>query len=108
MSNRILALLPGRVTQICVAGILLAALADWPYGYYQFLRWAVCAGAVHCAWRASQDRRAWWVIGFVGLALLFNPFKIIHFRRDEWAWIDVLAALVFLAFPLPAKKRETA
>ncbi len=94
----------GRVVQLCVVVLLLAALADWPYGYYQFLRWAVCAGAVYCGWRASQEGRILWVVGFVGLALLFNPFQTIHFRRDEWAWIDILSALAFAAFaPTPRK-----
>lgn len=94
----------GREAQLCVAALLLSALADWPYGYYQFLRWAVSAGAAYCGWRASQEGRIWWVVGFVGLALLFNPFQAVHFRRDEWAWIDALSALAFAAFsPRPTK-----
>lgn len=72
----------GREAQLCLAVALLAALAGWPYGYYQFLRWAVCAGAAYCGWRASREGRAWWVVGFVGLALLFNPFRPVHFNRD--------------------------
>ena len=102
--NRLRAFGAGREAQIGVAVLLLAAVTDWPYGYYQFLRWAVCAAAAFCAWRASQDGRTAWLIGFVALALLFNPFHTIHFRRSEWAWIDALAALAFLAFP-PIKPR---
>ena len=102
--NRFRAVVAGREAQISAAVLLLAALADWPYGYYQFLRWAVCAAADFCAWRASQDGRTAWLIGFAGLALLFNPLHTIHFRRFEWAWIDALAAITFLAFP-PAKPK---
>ena len=40
----------------------------------------------------------------VGLVLLFNPIHTVHFRRGEWAWIDALAALAFLAFPHAKKK----
>lgn len=102
--NRYQAFVAGREAQICAAILLLAALADWLYGYYQFLRWAVCATAAFCAWKASEDGRTAWLIGFIGLALLFNPFYTIHFRRSEWAWIDALVALTFLAFS-PAKPK---
>lgn len=102
--NRFRAFMVGREAQISAAVLLLAALADWPYGYYQFLRCIVCATAAFCAWRASQGGRTAWLIGFVGLALLFNPFHTIHFRRSEWAWIDALVALAFLAFS-PAKPK---
>ena len=99
MLDRIKAAVSGREAQICVAVALVGALAHWPYGYYQLLRWIVCAGAAFLAWRASQDGRTWWILGFVGLALLFNPISVVHFRRGEWAWIDLLTAAVFLVFP---------
>ena len=95
----------GREVQICAAVLLLAALAPWPYGYYQFLRLAVCMAAAVSAWRATSDKRTTWVVLFVGLALLFNPLKTVHFSRTEWAWIDAIAALLFLAFT-PTKKKE--
>ena len=107
MLARILAYFNGREAQVCVAILLLGALADWPYGYYQFLRLATCAAAVFCAWKALQEKRTAWVIGFVGIALLFNPFRIVHFRRDEWAWIDAVVALLFLSFA-PSKKKTDA
>lgn len=91
--------------QVCTAVLLLAAMADWPFGYYQILRWTVCTAAACCAWRASRDGRTVWLIGFVGIALLFNPFHTIHFRRSEWAWIDALVAMAFLAFS-PAKAKD--
>ena len=104
MLKRVQAVLSQRETQVCAAALLLIALADWPYGYYQFLRWAICSASAVCAWRALRDGRTVWVIGFVGLALLFNPLHTVHFRKSEWAWIDALAALAFLAFS-PSKKK---
>lgn len=77
----------------------MLALADWPYGYYQFLRFAVFAAAALSSWRSWQDGSPFWAVALAGLALLFNPFLPVHFRRDEWAWIDILAALAFLACP---------
>lgn len=95
--------LVGREVQLCVTTLLLAAFMDWPYGYYQFLRLAVCAASAFCAWRAWPQRPLW-AIGMIGLILLFNPIFTINFRRSEWVWIDIMAALAFLAFP-PTKKK---
>ena len=97
--------LEGREVQVCAAVLLLGALADWPYGYYQFLRLAVCAAGGFCAWRAWMHRQPLWGSGMVGLVLLFNPILTVHFRRGEWAWIDALAALAFIACP-SAKKND--
>ena len=99
MLDRVKAAVLGREAQLSVAVALVGALADWPYGYYQLLRWIVCTGAAFLAWRASKDGRTWWILAFVGLALLFNPISVVHFRRDAWAWIDPLAAAVFLVSP---------
>lgn len=102
--NRMRTLLAGREIQVCAAALLLAAIADWPYGYYEFLRIAVCAAASVLAWRSSQTAWPLWAIFMAGIALLFNPIIPVHFQRAEWAWIDAVAAVVFLAFP-PVQKR---
>lgn len=93
--------------QMCVAGLLLAALADWPYGYYTFLRLGVCLVAGVLAWQSFQAERPAWGLAMTGLALLFNPFILVHFHRQEWAWIDMVSALVFLVCPTPKPKEPT-
>ncbi len=99
MLDRIKAFVFGREVQVCVAAVLFGALADWPYGYFQFLRWVVSTGAVYCALKSTQVKKTWWIVGFAGIALLFNPIQIVHFRRSEWLWIDIIVALVFLIHP---------
>lgn len=98
-----------RPIQIFAAILLLAALADWPYGYYTFLRLVVCLAAAFLAWQSFQAKRPPWGFAMTAIALLFNPFFLVHFHRHQWAWIDVLAAVAFLAFPpvprLPAPDR---
>jgi hypothetical protein len=87
--------LPGFVW-IGLALALFLALLDWPYGYYQFLRLAVCAGAAFIAfatWRASPV----WGCALVALALLFNPLVPVHFERGTWALIDAGAGVLLLA-----------
>jgi|SRR5450759_2969750 hypothetical protein len=94
----------GRQIQILAAILLLIALANWPYGYYQFLRLSVLAAAVISSWRKWREGSPFWAVVLASLALLFNPFQPVHFRREEWAWIDVLAALAFLACPATKPK----
>ena len=101
---RLRAYLAGREAQVCAAVLLLCALANWPYGYYQFLRLAVCAAGAFTAWLLWRSQRPIWAVVMAGLCLLFTPIHTVHFRRDEWAWINILAALVFLVCPLAKQK----
>ena len=103
--DRWMAFAKGRPIQMWVAGLLLAALADWPYGCYTFLRLAVCLAGTVLAWQSFQGRRPAWTLAMTGLALLFNPLILLHFHRQEWAWIDVAASLIFLACP-PSKLKD--
>jgi arginine exporter protein ArgO len=78
-----------------IAGVvLLGALGSWPYGYYRFLRWVVCAAAVIMAIGAYSGRMLWavWLLGFV--ALLFNPLAPVHLTREIWRPIDGVTAIV--------------
>lgn len=105
--DRWIAFAKGRLMQVCVAGLLLAALADWPYGYYTFLRLAVCLAGAILAWQSFRDQRPVWALAMTALALLFNPLILVHFHRQEWAWIDAVSALVFLVYPPPKPKDPT-
>jgi len=91
--------LPTRfvVAVLITAAMLLLALADWPYGYYQLLRIVVCAVA---AWGAvlayGMEKPGWaWLLG--ALAVLFNPVFPIYLEREVWAFIDVATAVLLIA-----------
>ena len=88
--------------------MLIAALADWPYGYYQLLRFVVCGVAAYVAYTAYNWQKIWavWLFGFI--ALLFNPLIPIHLSREIWQPIDVICTLVFsiTAFVLKEKSKE--
>ena len=112
MANRILHKRPHQIPCIVAAVGLLAALGDWPYGYYQLLRFVVCGVSVYVAVVAYGWKKLWatWVFGF--LAVLFNPLAPIHLSRDLWQPIDFACALLFavVAFVLkePAEKEDKA
>lgn len=76
--------------------MLVGALADWPYGYYQLLRWVVCGASIFVAYTTYSWKKVWatWIFGFI--ALLFNPLIPIHLTREIWKPIDVICAILFI------------
>ena len=86
---------PHAVPAIVAGAMLVVGVADWPYGYYQFLRWITCAAAVFVAWQAFAWHRQWAVWAFAFVGLLFNPIVPVHLNRDIWRVLDLGAAAFF-------------
>ncbi len=92
-----------------IAGLmLLLAVADHPYSYYQILRWVTCGVAAYSAFLAYENKKMTWVWIFGITAVLFNPIASIHFERETWQVLDVAAALVMFGSipffkPVPSK-----
>lgn len=88
------------VVAAAAAALLGVALLDLPYGYYQFLRVAVCAAALYVAYRLHADNQIVPLLGAAAIAILFNPLYEMEFDPDEWQVIDAAAALAFAAYAL--------
>ncbi len=108
MSECILDKRPHLIPCIVAAVALLMALGDWPYGYYQLLRFVVCGVSVYVAYMAYAWKKLWatWLFGIV--AVLFNPLAPIHLSRDLWQPIDFACAVIFglVAFLLKQPAQE--
>ena len=50
---------PHLIPCILTALLLLGALGDWPYAYYQFLRFAVCGVSAYVAYMAHGWKKLW-------------------------------------------------
>lgn len=94
---------PHLILSLIAAAMLLGALADWPYGYYQLLRFVTCGVSVYIAVLAYNWQKMWalWLFGFI--ALLFNPLIPIHLSRDVWQPIDFICAILFVIVALILK-----
>lgn len=71
--------------------LLALALADFPYGYYTFLRLVVCgvAGLLGwMSWRGSPLFRNFSILLFA-MAVLFNPLIPVHLSRETWAFLNI-------------------
>lgn len=95
---------PHLIPSLIAAAMLLGALVDLPYGYYQLLRFVVCGAGVFVAYIAFTRKKIWavWLFGFV--ALLFNPLIPIHLSKEIWQLIDFICAILFVVIVFVLKE----
>ena len=62
------------------------------------LRLVVCLTAGFLAWFCYTAKKiTWvWIMGFI--ALFFNPLVPLHFGRELWIVVDIIAATIFGVF----------
>lgn len=85
--------------------LLLGAFGDWPYGYFQFLRFVVCGTAAYAAFAEADSEKHAWLWMMIGVAVLFNPLVPVHLTRETWQPIDVAAAVFFGVFLVVRRRR---
>ena len=73
--------------------LLFLCLADMPYGYFQFVRFAGLLGFVLLAYKAHEQGRQTEMIVYGGLAMLFQPFIKIALGREMWNIVDVIVGI---------------
>lgn len=90
---------------IAIAFLFLALIDGWPYGFFTLLRFVVFASSVYVAWMAYEVQKEKWVWIFGFLAVLFNPFIVIHLNREIWSVVDLIIG-VFMIISLFALKLD--
>lgn len=92
-----------KAIKIILAILFFLCLADMPYGFYQFVRFAGLIGFAILAYKANQQGRQTEMIIYGGLALLFQPFFKIALGREIWNIVDVIVGigLLILIFMKP-------
>ncbi len=81
-----------------LAILLFLCLADMPYGYYQFVRFAAAAFFGYAAYQENEEGKKELVVVFVILALLFQPFFKIALGRTLWNIVDVIVGIGLLGY----------
>lgn len=94
-----------KAIKIVLAILFFLCLADFPYGYYQLVRFAGLVGFAILAYQAHEQGRHTEMIIYAGLALLFQPFFKITLGRQLWNIVDVIVGLglIISIFIKPAK-----
>jgi hypothetical protein len=85
-----------RVIKIFLAILFFICLADMPYGYYQFVRFAGLIGFTILAYEANQQGKQREMIIYGGLALLFQPFFKVALGREIWNIVDVVVGVALI------------
>jgi hypothetical protein len=85
-----------NIIKISLAILFFLCLADMPYGFYQFVRFAGLIGFAVLAYQANQQGRQTEMIIYGGLALLFQPFSKIALGRQMWNIVDVVVGIGLL------------
>lgn len=75
--------------------LLLVAIGNHPYSYYQFLRWSILIIAGYSAYLAYNKLKMGWAWVFGIIALLFNPIFPFYLQKETWQFIDVVVAVIF-------------
>lgn len=99
-----------NIVVIISSTFLFLALFDvWPYGFFTLLRFVVFASSAYVAWTAYKAQKEKWVWLFGFLAVLFNPFIIIHLNRKLWIIIDLIVGIFMIVsifiFKLKSKNK---
>lgn len=85
-----------NIIKIVLAALLFLCLIDFPYGYYQFVRFVgMVSFGVFAFWNFQKSNQTAGII-YIILALLFQPFVKIHLGRELWNLVDVIIGVVLL------------
>lgn len=76
-------------------GILLIALADMPYGYYQILRVILFCASVYLAIAEGRRDGGFWLWAFIASALIYNPIATLSLGREIWTIVNVMTIAIF-------------
>lgn len=95
-------MLTNTFIKIILLILLFACLLDFPYGYYQFVRFAALVGFGYLAFNANEQGYKNEAFVYFALAVLFQPFIKIALGRTIWNIVDVMVGIgliVSLFFP---------
>ena len=85
-----------NIIKVILTVLFFLCLADMPYGFYMFVRFAGLIGFAILAYQANQQSRQTEMIIYGGLALLFQPFFKIALGRQIWNIVDVVVGIGLL------------
>lgn len=81
--------------RVIVILMMLAALGDHPYGYYQFLRWVAAIISFYLAYLAYSDKKNGWAWVFGAIGILFNPIAPFYLQRETWQLFNLAVAVIY-------------
>ena len=96
-----------NLIKIALSIMLIICLFHMPYGYYQLFRFSAMVGFAILAYYQYEKKNIPLVIGFLALALLFQPLLKVPMGRHSWIIIDVLVAVGLVVSVFRLKRRKS-
>ena len=78
-----------NIIRVILAILFFICLADMPYGFYQFVRFAAMVGFAYLAYSANEQKNKNEMFFYIALAILFQPFIKLALGRIIWNIIDL-------------------
>lgn len=80
---------------IVLIALFFISIFDLPYGFYTFLRIAVCIlSLIFVFFCYTYDCRIEFLIPSVLVAILWNPILPVYLDKETWVIFDVIAIVV--------------
>jgi hypothetical protein len=86
--------------------MLIIALGEQPYSYYQILRIVICGASIFLVWYFIQVKLEWLGWLFIVPAILFNPVLPIYLEKSTWQLLDLIFGIMFLGSLTTYKKEN--
>lgn len=87
--------------------LLLVAIGDLEYGYYQILRIVVTVFAIIFAFTFKALENGIVTIMMTIIAILFNPIFPIYLDKDVWVVLDFIFSIIFLVSAINIIKNQS-
>lgn len=86
------------IARLIATFLLLLSFTKQQIGFYQFLRWIVCATAIYTIYveyKNEEEINTWlWMFGII--ALLFNPIFPFYLGKSTWQIVDIGTAIFLI------------
>jgi len=85
-----------KIIKVILAVLFFICLAELPYGYYQFVRFAALIGFVFLSYHSYENKDKTFAFIFAALAILFQPLIKISLGREVWNIVDVVVGVALI------------
>ena len=96
--------------KLILGGLLIVPFFEPPYGYFQFLRIVSFIGFAYLAYEEKNSSNKLFLIVYILLAILFQPFEKIALGKEIWLIVDAFSTVILIVsfgLSINSKTNET-
>jgi hypothetical protein len=89
-----------------ISAMLFLSIASMPYGYYTLLRIVVCTTFIFASIISYYRNYKNLTLLYALISIIFNPIIKIHFDKEVWIFIDVIASIILIVTANKITKKD--